>query len=73
MSTQEELDPLNTELSLRVDKLMELEIRRFHASNVSQNAVRWDSLCQKLDKDRQKDAARHVNHNKCLRMIVEKC
>lgn len=54
-SKQEEMDPTNAEISQRVDKLMEKEIRQFHAANVVQNLKRWEQLKSRLEKDRSKD------------------
>lgn len=66
-SKQEEMDPTNAEISQRVDKLMEKEIRQFHAANVVQNLKRWEQLKSRLEKDRSKDK----EHSSSLESVTE--
>ena len=47
------MEPDNTELSAKIDKMMETETRRFHRDVVKENMKRWEALRKKLKEDRQ--------------------
>jgi len=51
------MDPTNAEVSQKLDRLMEKEIRQFHATSLEQNLRRWEHLQMRLDKERAKDQA----------------
>ena len=47
------MEPDNTELSAKIDKMMETETRRFHRDVVKENMKRWEALRKKLKEDRE--------------------
>jgi len=57
LSAKEELDPQNVALSEKVDKLMETEIRRFHAACAAQNIKKWEALGRRIQGRREAIAA----------------
>ena len=53
LSAREEQEPNNVELSSQIDRLMEIEIKKFHASCVHRNNRKWALLRQRLEIERE--------------------
>jgi hypothetical protein len=49
---KEELNPDNKEISDKVDRLLDSEIRKFHSDCVNQNLKKWDQLIVKLSNNK---------------------
>ncbi len=54
MSKQEETEPENTDLSTKIDRLMENETRRFHRDMAKENMKRWEVVRKRLKEDRER-------------------
>ena len=52
---KEELNPDNKEISDKVDRLLDSEIRKFHSDCVNQNLKKWDQLRVKLSNNNVKN------------------
>jgi len=61
---KEELNPDNKEISDKVDRLLDSEIRKFHSDCVNQNLKKWDQLRAKMSNNKVKNKLNNSVINK---------